>query len=144
MIVQVALTALFGIGVLTVATIALLNVACLRLHDVQKIDDGEASGGGFVPFLYAYVYDSTLAFEAREKLRNLPAFLGWMGGGAILIMQVQYVIVLLTTCPNERESIGVWDAITWASMTAHVTALLLVAAWVSNKVYSVLNEVNHG
>ena len=62
--------------------------------------------------------------------------------GAILFMQVLYVIALLTTSLTERESNGVWDAITWASMTSYVTALLLVAAWVSNKVYGVLNEVN--
>lgn len=139
---QEALTVLFGIGVLTVATIALLNVACLRLHDVQKTDSDEAKDGRFVRLLYAYVYDSMQAFIAREELRSLPAFLGWMGMGAILYMQVLYVAALSTTDPNERESIGVWDAITWASMTSYVTALLLVAAWVSNKVYGVLNEVN--
>lgn len=139
---QEALTVLFGIGVLTVATIALLNVACLRLHDVQKIDSDEAKDGRLVRFLYAYVYDSTPALMAREELRSLPAFLGWMGMGAILFMQVLYVVAPLTTSPNDQESIGVWDAITWASMTSYVTALLLVAAWVSNKVYGVLNEVN--
>ena len=139
---QEALTVLFGIGVLTVATIALLNVACLRLHDVQKIDGDEAKDGRLVRFLYAYVYDSTPALMAREELRSLPTFLGWMGMGAILFMQVLYVVAPLTTSPNDQESIGVWDAITWASMTSYVTALLLVAAWVSNKVYGVLNEVN--
>ena len=63
---QEALTVLFGIGVLTVATIALLNVACLRLHDVQKTDSDEAKDGRFVRLLYAYVYDSMQAFIARE------------------------------------------------------------------------------
>ena len=64
--------------------------------------------------------------------------------GAILFMQVLYVIALSTTSPNERESIGVWDVITWASLTSYVTALLLIAAWVSNRVYGVLHEVNRG
>lgn len=142
MIVQEALTAIFGIGVLTVATIALLNVACLRLHDVQKIDDNTADGGGLVRLLYVYVYDSASAFAAREQLRSLPAFLGWMGGGAIVFMQLLYATALLTTCPNERESVSVWDVITWMSVASYVLALLLVAARVSNKVYGVLNEVN--
>lgn len=136
---QEALTAVFGIGVLTVATVALLNVACLRIHDVQRTDGIEMGR-----ILYAYVYDSVSAFEAREKLRNLPTLLGWAGVGAIGIMQSLYAAAYFTTCSNEQESIAIWNVITWASIVSYVVALLFVSAWVSNKVYGVLSEVHRG
>ena len=140
---QEALTIIFGVGVLTLATVALLNVACLRLHDVQKKDRKTSEGSGTDNrLLYAYVYDGVRAFEAREKLRSLPAFLGWTGAGAIAFMQLLGGIAYLTTSPSERESAAIFDVVTWATIAAYVLALLFVAAWVSNKVYGVLSEVN--
>lgn len=125
--VQEALTAIFGFGVLTVATVALLNVACLRLHDVQKKYQNATDGSQPDRFLYVYVYDSMSAFAERDKLRHLPSFLAWMGAGAIVLVQFLYGVAYLTACPNEEE---------------YVLALLCVAAVVSNKVYRVLDKVN--
>lgn len=154
---QEALTAIFGFGVLTVATVALLNVACLRLHDVQEKGKDEAAkqqsgadGSDRVSagvqtvdrFLYAYVYDSASAFSERDKLRHLPSFLAWTGVGAIVFVQVLYGIAYLTTCPSERECNAVLDVVTWMSITSYVLVLLGVAAVVSNKVYGVLAKVN--
>ena len=39
MTMQIAVAAMFGIGLLTVATISLLNFVCLRLFEVQKKDE---------------------------------------------------------------------------------------------------------
>lgn len=137
---QEVLTTTFGLGVLTVATVALLNVACLRLHDVQKRDSNTTVKDKVGRLLYAYVYDSTSAFEAREKLRNLPAFLGWTGVGAITVMQLLYGVAYWTTCPNER--VAILDVITWMSIVSYVVVLLCIAAVVSNMIYGVLAEVN--
>lgn len=140
--VQEALTAIFGFGVLTVATVALLNVACLRLHDVQKKYENAADGSQPDRFLYVYVYDSMSAFAERDKLRHLPSFLAWMGAGAIVLVQLLYGVAYLTACPNEEESNAILDVVTWVSILSYVLALLCVAAVVSNKVYRVLDKVN--
>ena len=140
--VQEVLTTVFGFGVLTVATVALLNVACLRLHDVQKKDKTATDGSQMNRFVYVYVYDCASAFGARDKLRHSPSFLAWMGVGAIVFVQILYGIAYLTTYPNERESTNILGVITWMSIASYVLALLCVSAVVSNKVYGVLDKVN--
>lgn len=148
---QEALTTIFGFGVLTLAAIALLNVACLRLHEVQKKDeqggpgkqrDGAAGQAG--RFSYTYVYDSKRAFEARDTLRSLPSFLGWTGVAAIVFVQLLHGIARLTVIPHEREFAAVLGVITWMSAASYVLVLLCVAAVVSNKVYGAMDEVNRG
>ena len=133
LIVQGALTTLFGIGVLTLATIALLNVACIRLHDVQKRD-----GNRKRRFAYAYVYDGQKAHEARAGLRNLPSFLGWTGFLMIAMVQLFHIVAYST---NE-ESAALLDIITWMSIASYVLALLGVAALVSRRIYHAMAEVN--
>lgn len=166
---QEALTAVFGFGVLTVATVALLNVACLRLHDVQKKEQKKgkkdleggaeegpktAIGSEADELRYVYVYNSANAFAERDRLRHLPSFLAWTGVGAIVLVQVLYGIAYLTAphaggdspcaCPSDRGPVTVLDIITWMSIASYVLVLLCVAAWVSNRVYGVLSRVNRG
>lgn len=131
---QEALTTIFGFGVLTLATIALLNVACMRLHDVQKKND-EASG-----FAYAYIYDGPKAHTARGDLRSLPSLLGWTGFVAIVMVQVLHLVAYSTS----GTATAVLDAVTWMSIVSYVLVLLAVAAVVSNRVYGAMAEVNLG
>lgn len=134
MIVQEALTTIFGLGVLTLATIALLNVACIRLHDVQHM----ATEAGRA--VYAYVYDSAKAHAAREDLRSLPSFLGWTGFIAVAMVQVLHVVAYST----DGNSIAVLGAITWTAIASYVLVLLAAAALVSNQVYGAMADVNLG
>lgn len=126
---QEALTTIFGFGVLTLAAIALLNVACMRLHDVQK-KAAEASR-----FAYAYIYDGPRAHTAREDLRSLPSLLGWTGFVAIVMVQVLHLVA-------SGNSSAVLDAVTWMAIASYVLVLLAVAAVVSNRVYGAMAEVN--
>ena len=131
---QEALTTIFGFGILTLATIALLNVACMRLHEVQKMA-AEASR-----FAYAYVYDGPKAHTAREDLRSLPSLLVWTGFVAIAMVQVLHLVAYSTSGP----ATAVLNAVTWMSIVSYVLVLLAVAAVVSNRVYGAMAEVNLG
>ena len=127
------MTTIFGFGVLTLAMIALLNVACMRLHDVQK-RAAEASR-----FAYAYIYDGPKAHTAREDLRSLPSLLGWTGFVAIVMVQVLHLVDSAS-----GNSSSVLDAVTWMAIASYVLVLLAVAAVVSNRVYGAMAEVNLG
>lgn len=134
MTVPEALTTIFGLGVLTLATIALLNVACIRLHDVQR----KATEAGRL--VYAYVYDGAKAHAAREDLRSLPSFLGWTGFVAVALVLVLHLAPYSTS----GDAIAALNAITWTLIASYVLVLLCVAALVSSRIYGAMAEVNLG
>ena len=70
MILQILLTIVFGFGVLTLATVALLNAAGHRLHDGERLK----YSGGKVQFMYKYPNDK--AEKLRIWFARLPVWLG--------------------------------------------------------------------
>lgn len=147
MILSMLLTMVFGFGVVTLATIALLNVAGLRIHDLREVKRGEGS-----VFVYAYI--SKEANDLREAIGKLPRWLTW---GAI--MAVLFTTVLTATYAFVVGSpIGVQEAvdsqntmdhlepigiITWVPVTGYVAVLLWIAGSISRRCYVVLKEAEH-
>lgn len=147
MIVSVLVTMLLGFGVITVATIALLNVAGLRVHDLREVkQQGES--------VLAYTYTSHRAYKLRSSVGKLPRRLTWGATIGVLYVAVCFAFVSLgfsvhvqdaadgqKTAEIERlERIGI---VTWAPITGYVMALLWVAGSISRRCYVVLREVEH-
>ena len=161
MTMQIAVAAMFGIGLLTVATISLLNFVCLRLFEVQKKDEeiedvaSQQMDTDSVPseedaarcrgdvdkkrrLTYAYVYDGPKSCAARRRLRCLPPLVGWVGFAAGLALEL-YVIHVGWT--NDRLFGGLPDSV-WITIATLVFFFLAAAAVASARVYDAIAEAN--
>lgn len=159
MILSMLLTIVFGFGVITVATIALLNVAGLRLHDLREIkqkDDNDQDKP-----VFEFVYTSTCARDLRDSFGKLPSRLMWGAIIAVLAVVCLYVFVGLTVdlqeATNAKQETGIQAAhpgrdaehlrpvniITWMSIAGYVLALLFVAGSISGRCYVALSEDVH-
>ena len=141
MILSVLLTMVFGFGVLTLATIALLNVAGLRVHDLRE----ERRAGESI---LAYAYTSKGAYDLRSAVGKLPRRLKWGATVAVVLVMVLYASVESGASVDPqgglgREHLTPVGIITWASIAAYVVALLWVAASISRRCYVVLKEMGH-
>ena len=118
---EMAVAVLFGIGAPTLATVALLNVVCMRLYDVQE---------------GAYVYDGQEARCARKgRFRYLPSFVGWWGVLAVFVVE----LYVLEISPNE-ESFGTLSDLAWIGMATYVISLLVFVAIAYGRVYRAMSE----
>lgn len=63
---EILLPMVFGFGVLTLATVALLNAAGHRLHELQVMDQQGPR------FAFAYTYSSKAAAELRLSFWRPP------------------------------------------------------------------------
>lgn len=147
MILSMLLTMVFGFGVITLATIALLNVAGLRVHDMReiKLDDESA---------FAYAYVSKDAYDLRESVGKLPRWLTWGAIIAVLfttILTATYAFVAglpigvqeavdSQKTMDHLEPIGI---ITWVPITGYVAVMLWIAGSISRRCYVVLKEIEH-
>lgn len=153
MILSMLLTIVFGFGVITVATIALLNVAGLRLHDLREV--GKA---GQVKPIFAFVYTSESARDLRESFGKLPSRLMWGAISALLGVVCLYSFVGLwvdiqeiigikqetdiqaTHSGRDAEHLRPVNVITWVTIAGYVLVLLLVAGSISRRCYVALSE----
>lgn len=141
MILSMLLTMVFGFGVLTLATIALLNVAGLRMHDLREEQrSGESS--------VAYAYTSQGAYDLRSSVGKLPRRLKWGATLAVALVMGLYASVDPAASGDAQEALGgehltPVGIITWVSIAAYVVALLWVAASISRRCYVVLQETEH-
>ncbi len=139
MILQVLLTIVFGFGVLTLATVALLNTAGHRLFEGERLGfvDGQVQ--------FAFRYPTDEAETLRRRFARLPLWLGWAGGVAVVFTAVLY----FSTGPQPQLAPGEPDAshlkpgsiITWTTMGLYVLWLVAVTAVLSRGVYTVLKNV---
>lgn len=136
MILQILLTIVFGFGVLTLATIALLNTAGHKLHGGERL--GFAKGK--VQFRYDYPSDD--AETLRKWFARLPVWLGLAATVAVVSAGALYV------CAGQGHQ-GQADSshlqpvsvVTWVGMGVYVLALVVVTTWLSRWLYAVLQDV---
>ena len=139
MILQILLTIVFGFGVLTLATVALLNAAGHRLHDGKRLK----YSGGKVQFMYKYPNDK--AEKLRIWFARLPVWLGIAATTAVISAGVLYVCAgpQPQLPPNEPDAshLSSISIITWVGMGLYVLALVVVTTVLSWRLYAVLRDV---
>lgn len=150
MILAILLTMVFGFGVITLATIALLNVAGMRVHDLREVRRERS------PSVFRYAYTSPSAYALRSSVGKLPRRLMWGAIIAVSFVTASYAIVDSGTSVDAQECecvdgqrtvdmrhldpIGV---ITWVPITGYVVVLLWVAGSISRRCYVVMKEIDH-
>ena len=139
MILQILLTIGFGFGVLTLATVALMNAAGHRLYDGERL--GYAAGR--VRFRYRYPTDR--AEKLRKWFARLPLGLGL--AATFMVVAAGSVYVFAGPQP-QPPSDGLDDShlspisiFTWAGMGVYVLALVVVTTVLSRRLYTVLGDV---
>ena len=149
MILSMLLTMVLGFGVITIATIALLNVAGLRVHDLREVKQQRES------VVLAYTYNSQNAYKLRSSIGKLPRRLTWAATVGVLYLVGCYALVgfgffdgvqdaVDSQKMDSTEHLGrIVFIITWAPVTGYVTVLLWVAGSISKRCYIVLKEVEH-
>ena len=139
MILQILLTIVFGFGVLTLATIALLNTAGHRLYDGEHLGLSE----GRAQFRYRYPTDK--AEKLRKWFGRVPIGLGLAASIAVISAGALYAFA----GPQPQLPLGEQDAshlnplsiITWVGMGLYVLALVIVTTALSRCLYAVLQDV---
>ena len=132
---QVMLSMILGFGILTVATVALLNVAGHRLHDLEAFE----KRGRECAFVYKY--NSKAAADLRLWFARLPWFL--LFGAFVAIGLTLGLLVEATTRFSEQ---GAQDAkvLDWMSliMATYVLILVLVTTVMSGILYNAIGVFN--
>ena len=141
MILQILLTIVFGFGVLTLATVALLNAAGHRLHD------GERRGFANNTVQFEYKYPTNNAERLRWWFAVIPIWLGMAASIAVISVGALYVAI----GGRPRVQVGEGAAytshldplsiVTWVGMGLYVLALVIVTTWLSRRLYAVLQDV---
>ena len=142
MILQLILTMTFGFGVMTLATIALLNTAGHRLHDLHNIGEGPEP-----TFIYTYISDH--ATRLRRWFATMPLALGIAAIVAIVAVGTMYG-VSDTPVPPEPQSNGEEKAdrthleaqsiAMWVTVSFYVVALSGVTATFSFLSYKAIQQ----
>ena len=134
MILQILLTIVFGFGVLTLATVALLNTAGHKMHD------GEQKG-----LLFRFRYRSDDAERLRRRFAKLPVWLGSAASVAVISTGALYAWVPQPQLPPgeaDASHLSPISIITWVGMGSYVLALVVVTTWLSRRHYIVMQDVD--
>lgn len=140
MTMQVLLSMVFGFGVVTLATVALLNAAAHRLFELQVLSRrGE-------DFSFVYTYNSEADAELRLAFSRLPLRLG---GAAIVVVLLTYGLFFWSTVSASTqapvpvvEGVARQSAIgtiAWAAIGMYVMALVVVTTSLSARLYSAIS-----
>lgn len=130
MTLQVLLSMAFGFGVLALATVALLNTAGHRLHELEVFDrDGPN-------FAFVYRYNSKAAARLRLWFSRLPLFVGLGAFVAILVTYGLHAVATAVHPPQHTQALPI-DILTWTMliMGGYVLILVLVASILSAGLY---------
>lgn len=141
MILQILLTIVFGFGVLTLATVALLNTAGHRLHD------GERKGLANNAVQFEYKYPTDDAERLRGWFATVPIWLGI--AASVAVTSVGALYAMIGDQPQMRPEEGAAHTshldpvsiVTWVGMGLYVLALVVVTTWLSRRLYTVLQNV---
>lgn len=142
MTMQVLLSMVFGFGVVTLATVALLNAAGHRLFELQVLSRrGE-------DFSFVYTYNSEADAELRLAFSRLPLRLG---GAAIVVVLLTYGLFFWSTVSASTQApvpVAVVEGvarqsaigtIAWAAIGMYVMALVVVTTSLSARLYSAIS-----
>lgn len=122
----------FGFGVLALATVALLNVAGHKLHDLEVLDREGRN------FAFVYRYDSNAAARLRKWFSRLPLLVGF---GALVAMLATFGLFAEATAVRPRQDTQgastPIDAFTWTMviMGGYVLVLVIVTSILSAGLY---------
>ena len=141
MTLQLLLSIGVAVGILTLATVALMNVAGLRIHEVDK-SDGQA-----------YLYGGNSAQRLRGWFRRLPLWLGvaaaiafagiltagwWTGTPISPGSAVTEAAGGVSGSPNAVGDLQRWSVL--AALVAYVAVMLVVALGLSWWLYRVMQD----
>lgn len=141
MILQILLTIVFGFGVLTLATVALLNTAGHRLHDGER----KGFANNVVQFEYKYPTDD--AGRLRWWFAIVPIWLGIAACMAVISVGALYALIGAQPQVQPEEGAAYTShldpvsIVTWVVMGLYVLALVVVTTWLSRRLYTVLQNV---
>ena len=134
MTLQVLLSMVLGFGVLTLATVALLNAAGHRLHDLELL------GKSGLECAFVYKYSSRPAANLRLWFSRLPWFLLF---GALVAMACTFALHCKAVHVSEQEVDTKGTAMpvnwTWVTMALYVLVLLVVTTVMSRRLYNAIN-----
>ena len=143
MILQLVLTLSLGFGVLSLASIALLNTAGHKLHDIRKV--------GKKPFNWKdlfnlYISSSDEATMLRKSFARMPIGICWGAavGIAVLGLIAYFGIDPSTTPkPGEPDSVHLqpYGVVLWASVSVYAGFLVYLTGRISRKFYKILQSV---
>ena len=124
------LTIVFGFGIITLATVALLNVAGHRLHELQILDRRGRD------FAFVYTYSSKAAADLRVWFSRLPLWLGVAAVAGVSLTCGLFVWATLASEDGLQPSLV--DVITWGATGTYVIALVGVTTWLSARLYGAM------
>ena len=138
MTLQVLLSMILGFGILTLATVALLNVAGHRLHDLEVFE----KRGRECAFVYKY--SSKAAAELRLWFARLPWFLlfgAFLAIGCTLALLVEAIAYFSERGAQDAQDAKVLDWM-WLIMATYVLILVLVTTIMSGVLYGAIGAFN--
>ena len=142
MILPLILTMTFGFGVMTLATIALLNTAGHRLHDLHNV-----CGGPEPTFVYTYIDDT--ATTLRRWFAAMPLGLGIAAIIAVVAVAAMYVMLDLPLPPDpesnkaDRTHLEARSILMWVTVSGYVVALSGFTATLSFFTYKTIQNYPH-
>lgn len=135
---QILFSLAFAYGVLTLASIALFNVASIRLFDVQKLAEEDEDPKSPSRCVFELVYTGTPAVSLKKIVKNFPLVVG-MSGSVVGLSWVSLCIAyVLRTGKDDSHFLGI---VALATLAIYVFWLTVFTTVVSAKLHNVIQDV---
>lgn len=138
MTLQLVVTLVFGFGVVTVAVIALMNTASLRLHDLYQQVEPENKDGKQIRPQYQFVYGTDEAQTLRNALAELPPRLGAAAVLSIILLTAMHLVV--SQLDVKTSILSADGVITWFAVGSYVCRVVYIATARSRDLYDVMQD----
>lgn len=134
---QVLFSLAIAYGVLTLASIALFNVASIRLFDVQKTgeDDDPKTTSKCV---YEFTYCGNSTGRLKQIVKHFPLIIGLSGAMVAASWAALCVAFALQTGEGDGGSLGIVAMVTLA---VYLSSLVAFTTVVSAKLHTVIQDV---
>ena len=135
---QMLFSLAFAYGVLTLASIALFNVASIRLFDVQKADQQDSDPRSSFKCVFEPVYVGKSAGELKQIVKNFSLIVG-LSGAVVAVSWVSLCIAyVLRTEEHGGDHLSV---VAMATLAIYVAWLIVLTTVVSTKLHNVIQDV---
>ena len=142
MILQLVLTLSLGFGVLSLASVALLNTAGHKLHDIRKVGKNPSTGKTFLTFICS----SDEATMLRKSFARMPIGICWGAAVGIAVLGLIAYFGIdpsITPKPDKPDSVHLqpYGVVLWASVSVYAGFLVYLTGRISRKFYKILQSV---
>ena len=135
---QLLFSLAFAYGVLTLASIALFNVASNRLFDVQKVDKQDDDPKSTVKCVFEFIYVGGSAGRLKKLVEIFPLAVGLSGAIVGTSWGALCIAYALRTDENNGYSLS---AVALATLASYVASLVVFTTVVSTRLRNAIQDV---